>query len=198
MGLLEALSGRKKILTYELAFGDAGEVGVRVTPQLAEVPRPEDIRLWAFYQAKIIYNLGYPDSVSATIALGSVAKVVQFDIQPDTDCFERANLSDVARFVHGLPLGGVRFTGEFYAKGAIERVIQTHFPLRATEQQVVYSGLALLQHAVSVNRADPESLAVLTRTGRNFLSLYESGFARGITALVEVPTLAYLQAIGAV
>lgn len=197
MGFLDALAGRKKVLTYEIVFGGSNEVGVTVRPLVPVVPEVDYVRLWACYEAKIIYNLGYPDNISAQMALGSVAKVVQRDVDATTDCFQRAGVDDVMKFAPQAPrAGGVKFTGEFYAKGALERMIQTHFPRELTEQQVVYSGLALMQYAVWMNRGDAESLEVLTKTARHFVALYESGMGAGAAAAFQIPTLAYMKAIG--
>ncbi len=196
MGFLEALTGRTKVLRYRIVFGPGNVVGVHVEPCVPEIPGPDYIRLWASYEAKIIFNLGFPGNLSATMALGSVAKVADEAIAADTDCFERADLADVMTFTPEVPAFGTTFTGEFYAKGSLERTIKTHFPLRITEQQVVYSGLALLQYAINTNRDDDETLDVLTKTARNFVALYEAGMGGGLQSVVQIPTLAYMQAIG--
>ena len=130
------------------------------------------------------------------MAPGSVAKVAETSIAGDTQCFERADLADVIRYAHEVPSSGTTFTGEFYAKGSLERTIKTHFPLRLTEQQVVYSGLALMQYAILMNRKDAETLDVLANTARNFVGLYESGMGGDLQSVVQIPTLAYMQAIG--
>ena len=66
-----------------------------------------------------------------------------------------------------------------------------------TEQQVVYSALALMQYAISTNRDDQEYVDVFTNTARNMINLYESGIYVGIASAFQIPTLAYMQAIGA-
>jgi hypothetical protein len=38
--------------------------------------------------------------------------------------------------------------------------------------------------------------ALLTKTAMNFVSMYESGMGGGIQSIVQIPTLAYMQAIG--
>jgi hypothetical protein len=196
MGILEALTGRTRVLRYRIVFGAGNIVGVHIQPCVPQIPGPDYVRLWASYEAKIIFNLGFPGNLSATMALGSVAKVADKAITADTDCFERADLADVIQFAHELPTSGTTLTGEFYAKGSLERTIKTHFPMQMTEQQVVYSGLALMQYAISINRSDEEKLDVLTKTARNFVALYESGMGGGVQSVVQIPTLAYMQAIG--
>ena len=57
MSLLQALLGRKKVLSFEILFNSTGEVGVSVKPHVLSVPGPEYVRLWASYEAKMLYNL---------------------------------------------------------------------------------------------------------------------------------------------
>jgi hypothetical protein len=196
MGILENLLGRTKILRYQVAFGSNKTVGVNIEPCVPEILGPEYIHLWASYEAKIIFNLGFPNNLSAMMALGTISKVAEKKIGADTDCFERADLTDVIRFSNEIPKKEINFTGEFYAKGSLERLIKTHFPVQGTEQQVVYSGLALMQYAINMNMNDSETLDVLTKTAQNFVALYESGMGGSLQSVIQIPTLAYMQAIG--
>ena len=87
-------------------------------------------------------------------------------------------------------------SGEFYAKGSFERIIKTWLPSKGTEQQAVFSTLALMQYVISITRNDKESLEAFTKTTRNMIKLYESGAGVGMSSIVQIPTLAYMQAIG--
>lgn len=196
MGLLETISGRKKVLSFEIIFDDNNNVGVNVRKNVSMIPTPDYIRLWACYEAKMIYNLGYPNNVSANMAIGAMAKIVESDINENTNCFQKANLDDVIQYTPDITKGNIKFTGEFYTKGSIERTIKTWLPLRGTEQQAVYSALALMQYAISMTRGDNECLDVFTKTARNMIKLYESGMGVSIASIVQVPTFAYMQAIG--
>jgi len=196
MGFFETISGRKKVLSFEIIFDDNNNVGVNVTRNVSVIPTPDYIRLWASYEAKMIYNLGYPNNVSANMAIGAMAKVVESDINETTDCFQKANIDDVVHYTPDIKRGNIKFTAEFYAKGSIERTIKTWLPARGTEQQGVYSTLALMQYAISMTRDDNECLNVFTKTARNMIILYESGMGVGVVSIVQVPTLAYMQAIG--
>ena len=82
-------------------------------------------------------------------------------------------------------------------KGSVNRSIKTHFPMQSTEQEVVYSGIALMQYCININKDDKYTLNILTKTARNFLTLYEAGMGNGISAIVQIPQAAYLNAIGA-
>jgi len=196
MGFLETLSGRKKVLSFEIIFDDNNNVGVNVNKNVPVVPTPDYIRLWACYEAKMIYNLGYPKNISSNMAIGTIAKIVKIDINENTNCFQKANLDDVIQYTPNISKGNIKFTGEFYAKGSTERTIKTWLPLRGTEQQAVYSTLALMQYSISMARDDKECLDVFTKTARNMIKLYESGMGVGVASVVKIPTLAYMQAIG--
>ena len=192
MGILDALTGRTKVLRYRMVFGSGNNVGVHIEPCVPQIAAIEYIRLWASYQAKIIYILNSPEN---HIALASVAKVADEAITSDTDCFERAGLAEVIQFAHEVPSSGTTFNGEFYAKGSLDRRIWTRFPFRMNEQQVVYSGLALMQYVISINSSDDVALDLLTKTARHFVALYSSGMRAGLQAVVQIPTLADMQAV---
>ncbi|MFC1511831.1 hypothetical protein ACFL5H_01385 [Candidatus Latescibacterota bacterium] len=196
MDLLEVLSGRKKILSFEIIFDEKNQVGVNIEKNVAIIPTADYIRLWACYEAKIIYNLGYPKNFSANMAVGAIAKVIETEIDEKTDCFKKTNLDDVIQYSTEISKIHTKFTGEFYAKGSLERNIKTWFPLNITDQMVVYSTLALMQYAILMNLEDRECLDVLTKTATNMINLYESGMGVGIASVVQVPTIAYMQAIG--
>jgi hypothetical protein len=199
MGLLNFLTGMKKILSYEILFDQNNKVTVNTTKEVSTVLTPEYIRLWAFYQAKIIYNLGYPNNLSAILALESLAKIVKKDIDSNTNCFKRAGFDDIIQLIQysddiSSPI--TKFNGEFFAKGSVNRSIKTHFPMQGTEQDVVYSGIALMQYCININEDDKYALGILTKTARNLFALYEAGMGGGISDIVQIPQTAYLEAIG--
>lgn len=87
MGFLETFSGRKKVLSSEIIFDDNNKVGVNVNKNVPIIPTPDYIRLWACYEAKMIYNLGYPNNLSTNVAIGAMTKIVESDINENTNCF---------------------------------------------------------------------------------------------------------------
>jgi hypothetical protein len=191
------VTGFKKILTFRIAFGPDDTIGVTMEKLVPHVPEPEYIRVWASYAAKIIFNLGFPNNLSADMALGSIAKVAQEPLAPDTDCLARCELDDVIQYVR-QPAASTRvFTGEFFAKGSTKRMISTHFPPIGTEQQVVFSSVAMMQHALDMNAGDPYFLDVLRDTALNLVDLYATGLGEGVASVTRVPEFAYLKAIGA-
>ncbi|MCM8782679.1 MAG: hypothetical protein NC828_06510 [Candidatus Omnitrophica bacterium] len=197
MGFLEMLNGWKKVLSFEIIFDENNKVGVNVTKSVPMIPTPDYIKLWACYVAKIIYNLGYPNKLSANMAIGAIAKIIETDINKNTNCFQKANLDDVIQYAHDIAKGNIKFSGEFYAKGSLSRIIKTWFPLHGTtEQQIVYSALAIMQYAISMTCEDKECLDVFTKTARNMIELYESGMGTGVASAAQIPTVAYMRAIG--
>ena len=62
---------------------------------------------------------------------------------------------------------------------------------------IVYSGIAIMQYCININKDDKYALDVLTKTARNFLALYKAGMGSGISAIAQIPQAAYLNAIGA-
>ena len=183
-------------MEYEIVFDSNNNVGVNIFTLVPDIPGPDYIRLWASYQAKLIYSLGFPKNVSAMMALGSVGKVAESKINAKTNCFKLAKVDDVVTYITDAPANGIKFTGEFYAKGSFDRMIQTHFPHNGTEQQLVFSGLALMQYAININSKDKEVLEALNNTAINFVNLYQGGMGEGISAISEIPKYAYMKAIG--
>ena len=197
MGLFNIFTS-KKILSYKIFFDQDNKVAVNIKKEASTVPTPEYIRLWAFYQAKIIYNLGYPNNISAMEPLVLLSKIVEKKITSKTDCFKRASLDDVVQYSDGyISPTLAKIDGEFFAKGSVNRFIKTHFPMQISENEVVYSGIALMQYCINMNKNDKYALDVFTNTVRNFLELYKFGMGNGISDIVKIPQTAYLEAIGA-
>ncbi|MEO8399661.1 MAG: hypothetical protein ABI550_07585 [Ignavibacteriaceae bacterium] len=198
MGFLETLTGKSKVLSFEIIFDENNNVGVKVKKIVSKIPTPDYIRLWACYEAKMIYNLGYPNNLSAIMAIEALSKIVESNIKKNTDCFYEADLDDVIQFLPNITQGHIKFSGEFYAKGTLDRSIKTWLPIGGTEQQAVYSALALMQYSIAITSEDKECLEIFTKTVRNMIELYKSEMGKGVNSTVQVPKFAYLKAIGIV
>ena len=66
MGILEALTNRRRVLRYRIVFGAGNIVGVHIQPYVPKIPGSDYIRLWASHEAKMIYNLGFPGNPCAS------------------------------------------------------------------------------------------------------------------------------------
>ncbi len=157
--------------------------------------------MWAFYQAKIIYNLGYPKSDSAFIALRYLTEIVKKDIDSKTNCFRMAGL--LVQDIHYTDIISspiIKFSGEFYTKGSFYRNLQTHFPIKPVtpeyERKMVYSGVAFLQYCINIIKGDKEALDILTKIIRNILELYETGMGFGVSSIYFIPQTSYFEATG--
>jgi hypothetical protein len=175
----------------QLVSIDPTRVSVRVEPLFAEMPTEEYIRLWASYEAKILFNLAY-NPQSAGIAMRAL-EMAQLRIGDDADCLKPLGWGERLRVVDKVPETHSVYTGEFYARGGVNRMIQTHFPRPVDDLQVAISGIALLHHAVVANRGNAYALCVLARTALN-LSLASLDTAASVA---QVPIRAYRDALAA-
>lgn len=196
MGFLEKLSGKTKVLEFKIIFDENNCVGVQENRFLSVVQFPDYVRLWASYQAKIIYNLGFPNNISSNMSIQALSKIVKNDLEENTNCFFEADYDDIIQYLPNIKKGNIAYKGEFYAKGKMERSVKTWLPKNGTEQQAVYSALALMQYSISILSDEKDVLDVFTKTARNMLELYKTEVGVGVTSVLQVPNIAYLQAIG--
>jgi len=197
MGFLDALMGKTKILSFEILCDSENNITVNISEDVPTVQLPDYIRLWAHYQSKIIYNLGFPNNVSANISLGAIGKIAEEKFNENIDCFKRAQLNDVAQYTDKISTITKRYHGEFFGKGATTRFIKTHLPFDGTEQEVVYSAIALMQYCIDKIKHDPEMLDIFYDTNSNMVAIYNAGHGGSIGDVAGIPYSAYMEAIGA-
>lgn len=196
MGLIETLTGKTKLLEFKIIFDENDNVGVIEQSILPNIQSPDYIRLWASYQAKMIYNLGFPNNTSSIMAIEALSKIVENDIEENTNCFLETDFDDVIQYLPNLERGIVTFRGEFYSIGKTKRSVKTWLPNNGTEQQAVYSALALMQYSISTLYDQRDVLEVFTKTVRNMIELYNTNKGVGLASVLQVPNFAYLKAIG--
>lgn len=232
MGLPSFSKGQKKILSYEILFGKkikdslfknikSVKVKVNVKENVPIVEKSEYVRLWSFYQSKLIYNCCYPhfNSTSLNIIISPLSKIVKESFNSKTNCFERMYsysipesineinenssniyLYDVYLYSDYISSPKIRFYGEFYSKGPFYRNLQTHFPvLKTNRERLISSGIALLQYCIDINKNSKENLDVLAKTARNLLEIYgnKKKFESDSSHYVYyIPQLAYYRALG--
>lgn len=195
MGFLETLYGQTKILEFKIIFDQFDNVGVRENVFVPKVQSPDYIRLWACYQAKMIYNLGYPNNISSNMAIEALSKIVNNGIEKETDCFYEADFNDVITYSPHIEVGDIVFSGEYYSKGKSERRIKTWLPINGTEQQAVYSALALMQYTIYKIGDQDDVIDVFFKTANNMIELYKTDIGVGIESVIKVPSFSYLKAI---
>jgi len=171
MGITDTLLGRTTVLHYQILFDDEDNVSVEVETVTAPIKR-EYCKLYFLYLTKIIYNFGGKSADSSVIALGSLQKILDKRVKPSTDCFKIANMEDVINYTEKTNKVVAEFSGTFYAWRNGNRTIDTKFPLRGTEQQTVYGGLALLQFAINKNKKSNDNLRFIQKAGESIINMY--------------------------
>ncbi|TAL59886.1 MAG: hypothetical protein EPN88_16685, partial [Bacteroidetes bacterium] len=162
MGLLSSLAGRTDVLTYEIYFDDQDKVSVKIDPKITPI-KQECIRLFASYFAKIIFNFQGPYSPASQILLELIRRIIKSPFDESTDVFDAANMSGIISYAEN-PGSNIITTlsGSFSAwRRNGKRTIDTKFPLSVTEQQVIYSVMAIFQKAINENRGHHEYLLLL-------------------------------------
>lgn len=193
MGLLSFLSGKTHLFSYEINMNLDNTLCVKVNPLIPGLSNHEYLRLWAFYQCKVMYNLGYPNNSTANYLRIILQKIISRKFDINTDCFERVNLSDVISYSDQCMNPKISLTGEFYAKDSSNRLINTNFPLKITEQQVLYSSIGLLQYAINRCLKAQDELDIARKIIYFLLMGFDSGNTdlRSMTSLIPEKSYTY-------
>jgi len=156
-------------------------------------PPPNTSGFGASYHTKIVFSLG---PQAASVAASALKLAVLGEVDASTDCIRRLGWGDGLQLVDKVLEVHSVFSGDFYARGAVERMSQTTFPRTVDNFQLALSSIVMLQNAVIANRHDAESLRVLTRTARSVETFCEAcGQQIGLREAFGIPIRAYLQAV---
>lgn len=192
MGITGTLLGKTTVLKYQVLFDKKDKVSVKVEPLTTPIKR-EYCKLYFLYLAKIIYNFGGRSANSSMIALGSLLKILESEIEPNTNCFEIAEVDDVIAYSEKVSKIITELSGTFYAWRNGNRTIDTKFPLNVTEQQTVYGGLALLQFAINENKKSKDNLIFIQRAGEMIARMYDSFDGSRMQDIVGIPSSIFLK-----
>lgn len=148
MSIFDFISGKKKLMVYEINMNDGNDIYVNVKNETPGLSGHEYLRLWSHYHCRIMHILGYPDNKTTMISGIILEKIIakQFDVE--VDCFQRAELDDVMNYSRQPIDAKLSFRGEFFSTDSDYRMLKSNFPYNITEQQVVYSSIGLLQYAL--------------------------------------------------
>lgn len=193
MGLFDLFSNKTKIFSFGMFLGYE-EIHTKVEKH-CEVVNDEYIRLWAFYQAKITYNLGYPDNIASDMALDYIRDVTKKGINANTDCLEYAGVSSLKYSDNFTSDMMIKITGEYLSKDNNTRLIVTHFPPGCEVPEVIYSSLALMQYVINKINSDENALKIFRKTVRNLLALYDARMGGKVSDTVKIPQIAYFKAV---
>jgi len=192
MGITGTLLGRTTVLEYQVLFDKKDQVSVKTEPRTTPI-ESEYCKLYFLYLAKIIFNFGGKSAMSSTIALGSLLKILNDGVKPNTNCFEAAKLSDVITYSEKAGDVVTELSGTFYAWRNGNRSIDTKFPLNVTEQQVVYGGLALLQFAINKNKKNKDNLRFIQRAGEMIVNMYNTFEGSNLNDIIGIPSSVFLE-----
>ena len=194
MSILGSLLGRTTILTYRILFDDQDKVSVRVDAKTSPI-KQEYIRLYGSYLAKIIYNFGGVTQPTSLIALQLSRRIFDFGISSNADCFNLAEVDDVIEYSGEVGNVVTEFSGTFYGWRNGNRTIYTTFPLKATEQQVVFGSLALIQFAIDENRDNDNNIEILQKMAREMIKMYGSGVGGSMADIASIPAAVFSAAV---
>lgn len=145
MGFFDFLSSNEPIFKYKIYISD-DEMRVEVE---GETDDPKEYGLfWAYYWAKIMYNLGFPIEYHGVDAFKALFKLANEGFKSSTKFLNKSN--ELYKYNPKLDIAGIEdfYSGEYLKKGE-NRVIQTHFPREINEEEVYLSGFALLEHCLN-------------------------------------------------
>ena len=214
MGLLSFITGLKKIITYNILFDKENNVTVNVIKRAPNLPKSEYIRFWAFYLAKAIFNIGYPNNFSiATLETFTYLEMIinNNGIDSKSNCLKKAGLDRKIKYSNRIWLQDIGFKGEYYCKGyyskdSFYRNLQTHIPFKKNiDEKLIYSTIALMQYCINIIKDDTENLNILAKTAKNFFEFYKDNArllmhkSMGMGPeyyIYFIPQIAYFDAIG--
>lgn len=163
-----SLFGKSKVLSFKILFSNKNEVSVHVKPEFQTLDLFEYSRFWAYYSSKILWNLGFSEERNPYVSkyLESIQRIACDDFKNKIDCFKIAGLKDDISYVNHCYSIISQYEGSFYKKGN-DRFIITKFPLEITEDQVIFSGIAILQYIINITKGN-NNLKMLKNITNNF------------------------------
>lgn len=218
MGFMDAIAGRKKLMSFEVAmapenctcnFYDVDPLLTSSTERFAV----EIIRLFACYQAFVIYGAGGPQSPNGRQALDWLVRLLQ--VPPDGSKTVFALLGsdywppgfDLVPAKSFSVRDGVPFCGHFYSRNKRERRIEftTKFGPDNTPF-LMSSALAVLEYGIRVCSScdkGQDLLNLFAQTCRNLLMLYDhydslraTKVAPDVSRAMSIPDHAFFSAAG--
>jgi len=147
-----SLFGKSKMLSYKILFSNKKEVSVHIKHEFKSISFFEHLRFWAFYSSKILWNFGFSEGRNPNVQkyLESIQKIALDDFKNKIDCFKIAGLKDDISYIDYCYTNNCQCEGSFLKKDNTRSII-TKFPLEITEDQVIFSGIAILQYIINIS-----------------------------------------------
>ncbi|NQU19349.1 DUF4190 domain-containing protein [bacterium] len=189
------LFGGKPILRAKISVSPNNEYKVTFEELHPQLQKAEYIRLILCYFAKVLCNFGSGNIFATSELLKEISFIQKENITKNTNIIETAELSDLVKIVDVI--GGNQYqvyTVDLIFHPSFNQGVITKFPLKAIQQQTVFSVPVLIQ--AIIEKLEEEELNVLSKSLRNMYQSYNSGvdFA-DFNNLIKVPNEAYLNSI---
>lgn len=197
MGLLDKIRGLKLLLTFEIALGEENDVGVKILTQ-SIVDDLELVRFWALAEAKILYEIWVTNTPQAFLAMGFMTRVLERELDPATDCLERAELLHV-RYVPQVQNPVEQIVGVYLGRDDGQRTIRFLTP-PAFEGNIprplaMVSGVVLFQYVLDRVKTNARAFRALSETGRMLVTEFATEKWAGEASVEKLPQAAFARAI---
>ena len=188
MSILDALAGRRQLLTFEVAVR-SDLAAVSMVPSAQGISPEEYVRLWMWYECKLVFGYGGAGSEGAVLTLETVSALALAADNPGEDSFSRAGFRGV-RLVTRVPDPTYRVTGRYFARGTGRR-ISVSFPFGPRDARDL-TAVALFEWARLAQRGDEQNLASLASACRK---LHDVLLVQGVSPLAAAERT-YAQCFG--
>jgi len=179
------------LFNYRIVYSSTNELAVTILPVAPQISRDEYIRLWVYYNTKIIHDIfrAHRKVVAGNIEL--LNQVIAEPFNPETDCLQRAGLENRFTFTADEIVPITAITGSFYVKETSHRMLSAKIHENITQEQLIVSSLGLLQKVIDYYASDPYYLETAYWTVVFFTELFTSKSLKDLTAMIDIPEIAY-------
>lgn len=188
------LFGGKSILRAKILVTPGNEYNITFEKLHPQLQRAEYIRLILCYLAKVLFNFGSGEIFATSELLKEISFIQREDITKKTNIIKKAELSDLVKVVDVIKSQHQVYTIDLVFHSPEYQTAVTKFPLKAVQQQVVFSIPVLIQAVIT--KLDEEELGVLTKSLRTMYNAYNSGVSFStLSNMGSVPNEAYLSSL---
>jgi len=185
---------RKLLLSYTLTFDSNNQLSIKIDKFAESISNHDYIRLWALYQVEMMVAFNYSQNIESVISISMIEKIVEKEFDDNTDCFERAKISENISYTEEPVTGLLNFTGDFYSKKQ-SRFLTADFLLNIDNKHAVYGGIGLLQYSINRCKENPDDLDLVYHTAKHLELLFKTGDNNDQQRIKTFPDTAYALAI---
>lgn len=183
------------LLSAEIVADPRNRFHVAVSQSRPDATEVEHVWFPLMYFGKMVYVLARSEVESVFFLLYVMGEIADSGLERGTDCFQVADLADAAGLSATKPSEiDWRATATLRLLNPSARAVITHLPLRGTEQQAVFSAVALLQTCALA--LSDEMRRTLTRALCTMVETYTIGCdPADMRNLIIVPRYAFATAV---